>query len=963
MFDGRLLHPNDLESRPGHRLGEQIHAGQWNEMTTLRQFSSIDAGGLPIDAGASPIDDGATAAFSKALASAGSPAARLSAVISNSGANPSPATPAGTSGTASASPTARGAAAPAKAPGAGGGAKLDAASGAAGSDGSDSSPVDSAIDNSQYSSAQNLAQWAPLVAGLPADQRVAAEKALNRPIAVAKMLAAGGNDAKTAQAYLAANPAVKAALDTAAHGGAADGNISSHDISSFISTMQKQLGAAADTLSSYQQANPDADGQSLELVRQAALLQANLPITNAADPSVQGNGDKATGMTTQTGLLAIVNSNPGLSAALKTAGNLFTQPGMFAVLDQGGLQGVDLATHNPDNQFNEKNITDWVKSQAPTTGGQFASLISDAATRGAVSGVDTSNLNGAIFTNPKDYTGAQKAAALVQLQTTQAQVEAGSSLRKTDETDSELQQRIAQLQADPDVSAFLQQSVPQNEASIINSDSSLATAVQTRYVKDIVTGAGLQKDLDRVNADNAKNTDPNAPKESAASAVQDFSTELQLQTDLHPGAPTLEKVVAGNAALTSRLQSDYISDFSKGGEIKQLLSASGAAPADALSTVQGDEQAFESALDPAFVQSQSNQYSAKTAALLQPALIKSGSGQDVLAGLGGGPANLAEISKSVAASLSGQGQSPFSQADTQALINSFLQDLKSGTSLQDALAKVDPTSPSFDPGAGAGGAQLAATLRSNPNAASQVQALLTQVASSALLMNAQAAGGAGGGGESSDEKNQTALGKATYGLMGGEISSGIIASRLNKRGAKAAAAGDEDAADSATAAAAKFAIARDVLGGVGGLITAVLTLPSIGQMIKSGQSWQAALDIGAAGRGIVAASTTSVDGGILVAKKLAGDAAAKYTSGAVGRTIGSVAGRVVGSVAGESAGLATTEALGTVLGPAGVVLDGVLGAAFIITLIVQAVKKAHEKKAFDKTVDPTLEQYGITTPS
>jgi hypothetical protein len=774
------------------------------------------------------------------------------------------------------------------------------------------------------------------------------------------MLAAGGDDAKTAQAYLDANPAIKAALDTAAHGGKLDGKISKNDISSFISTMKKQLGAANDTLTSYQKQNPKADGQSLELVRQAALLQANLPITKAADPSVQANGDKATGFTTQTGLQAIVSSNPGLSSALKGASNLFAQPGMFTILDQGGLNGVSLATHNADGKFNQDNITGWVKNQAPTTGGQFASLIGDAATRAAVAGVDTSNLNGDIFTNPQNYSGAQKAAALVQLQATQAQVEAGSSLRKTGATDTELKQRIAQLQADPDVSSFLQQAVPASEASIVNSDPTLAAAVQTRYTDDIVTGAGLQQELDQVDADNAKHTDPNSPKGSDASALNDFSSELTLQSDLRGGnAPTMQQVVGNSSALTSRLQSAYANDFSNGGEIKQLLSVKGEKPTDALATTQADERSFESALDPNFLQSQSNLYSSTTSSLLQPALVKSGSSKDVLAGLAQGPANLDEVSQSVAASLSQQGQSPLSQADTQTLIRSFLKDIESGTSLQDALAKYDPTSKSFDPSAA--GAQLSVTLRSNPNAASEVHALLVSVASSALVINAQAASGDVAPGGSSGDGSAKALGNATYGLMGGEVSAGFASMYYEKQIAKAAAAGDTNAADAAAAKAASLSGARDILGGVGGAITAALTLPSVGALIKSGQQWDAALSVGAGARGIYAASSTSVDVGTFAAKRLAGSAAS-YASGSVGRTIAGVTGRVVGAVAGEIAGVAAAEAIGAAAGPAGWILDGVLGVAFIFTAIAQAVKTAHERKSFDKTVDPTLDQYGIAKP-
>lgn len=921
------------------------------------QFPAVDSG--------NPNDPSDEALFSSSSSSSSTDSAEISGVsTSDGGANPpSSGTSSGRSGAIGpngslvlASKNGGGADPTSGTTGSGGldaadpSAESDpAATGASATDGADTSPVDQAIDDSEYSSPEALAKWAPLVAGLPPDQQLAAEKALNRPLAAAEMLKAGGDEATKAQAYLDANPAVKSALDTAAHGGKADGNISKNDISSFISTMQKQLKAGSDTLSSYQKSNPNADDQSLQLVRDAALLQANLPITNAAD---KGEGDKANGMTTKAGLKAIASSNPGLSTVLTSAANLFSQPGMFAVLDNGGASGVSLATHAADGLFNEKNITQWVKDQAPTTGGQFATLISNAAVQSAVSGVDTSDLDGDIFTNPQNYTGAQKAAALVQLQNTQAQVEAGSSLRKVDDTDAELQDRISQLQADPDVVQFLQSSVPQSEASIVNSDPSLAAAVQNRYSQDIVTGNGLKEDLDRVSSDNAKNTDPKKAKESDASALNDFSSELALQSDLHGGAaPTLAQVVQSDSTLTNQLQSDYTKDFSNGGETKQLLSVKDAKATDVLSTVQSDEQSFEAALDPKFLQSQSDLYSSTTSALIQPALVKEGSSKDVLAGLSDGPAGLDEVSQSVAESLVQQGQSPLNQQDTQTVITSFLNDLHDGTSLQDALAKYDPTSNSYDPSAV--GSQFSETLQSNPAAADEVHTMLINVASSALVMKSQ--------GESVGDTADKALTYASYGLMGGEMSAAVASGYYRSQAAKAAADGNTDAADAASAKASYLSMTRDVLGGVGGGITAVLVLPSVAALIKAGQKWNAGLSVAAGTRGIYAATSTSVDLGILAAKR-AGGQSASYSSGTVGRAVGIAVGRAVGAVAGQAAGIATAEAIGAAAGPVGWILDGVLGVAFIFTAIGEAVKKAHERKAFDKTVDPTLDQFGITKP-
>jgi hypothetical protein len=98
--------------------------------------------------------------------------------------------------------------------------------------------------------------------------------------------------------------------------------------------------------------------------------------------------------------------------------------------------------------------------------------------------------------------------------------------------------------------------------------------------------------------------------------------------------------------------------------------------------------------------------------------------------------------------------------------------------------------------------------------------------------------------------------------------------------------------------------------------------------------------------------------GITTAAKEVGG---KWSGDALGRVAGSVAGRVVGTVAGEATGMAAAEAIGAAAGPVGWVIDGALGIGFAIEAIVEAVKKAHEKKEMSNTINPTLKQYGIQT--
>lgn len=936
------------------------------------------------------------------------------------------------------------------------------------------------IDNSSFSSPDSLAKWAPLVQGMPQAQQQAAEVALNRPMVAAQMLKSGDAGQKAAaQAYFDANPSMKAALDTAAHGGKPDGKISDHDIDSFVSKMSKQLDRASKTVSDYQKKNPSADGQSLQLVRQSALLQANMPILLGASPDKDG---KIGGEVTQAGIQAVAQNNPGLSSALTGAASTFSQPGMFGALDQGGKTGTDLATHNADGKFDENNITGWVNKQAPTTGGQFASLISDAATRSSVAGVDTSSLNSDVFANPQKYTGAQKAAVLVQLQTKQQQLDAGSSLRKSDDTNKAVVKDIAQLSADPDVQKYLGQATVANEKAIVGSDPSLANAVQTTYANDVVTGKALQDGLDGVARNNAdkKNT-----KETDGSAVSDFSQEAQLDSDLSDGqSATAAGIVGSNASLATRLQSDYQSDFSQGGELKQLQGEKKADLGTSLQTMEGDQQAFAGVLNPGFVQSQQAAYAQSSTQIA----TGDGSGKAVMDALGGGgsadPSDIAQsISETPPSQLYGTAQPSLTATDTKSLVNVFLNDLKSGTSVSDACAKFDPNSKSFDPKAADSG--LMSKLQANPQAASSARTMLQNLAQTALglpgsggaaaasggaaapgaaVFGGAAAGAAGPGGpvageasasqaaaggsaagaatagaadavtadatvaggpsyagsagsggstaagaqtqaaaasgggssassilgsgpvpssappsETASQRTQEGLMYSSIGMMGGSLAAGAAGLWNRKR------SGVDDAARAG--AASRISLAGEAAGGVGGALGAAFMLPGISSELKNGEGAQAGLSIAGSARGIVQGGALAYNVGRFAAGRTGG----QFAADGLGRLAGSVTGRVVGSmsgaaagtaagsaatgaVAGESGGevagevagrvvgVAAAEAVAAAAGPVGWAIDAAIGIGFVGEAIAAAVKKAHQRKAMDKTVDPTLKQYGIPTP-
>ncbi|WKV50960.1 type III effector HrpK domain-containing protein [Dickeya fangzhongdai] len=333
------------------------------------------------------------------------------------------------------------------------------------------------LDRSHYSDAKALEKWMPLLGSLPEQERESAAKALNRPIAAANMLKAGGAEAEVAMIYLRANPALMTALDTGKDGGKADGYISRRDSGAFIKNMTRSAQSAQRSLDDYRQAHPQADARSLRLVETSALLLANEPLLRAADPSrsaANAAPQSVSPLSRQTDLAALANGNPLLSPELQNAARLWSHPGLFSLLEHADVKGEKLARVPHDGKLSAGDIRSWIADQAPADDGQATALFHDAAALGLAGRTDISRLNDGVFAHPDRYSGAQKAATLVKLQQTLEQVAAGRQYRKTDETERALNERIGQLQQDADVVRHFEQAVPADALRLQMSDPQLA---------------------------------------------------------------------------------------------------------------------------------------------------------------------------------------------------------------------------------------------------------------------------------------------------------------------------------------------------------------------------------------------------------------------------------------------------------------------------------------------------------
>ncbi|KGA33953.1 type III effector HrpK [Pectobacterium brasiliense] len=336
-----------------------------------------------------------------------------------------------------------------------------------------------AIDSSEHSNARALEKWSPLLSDLPENEREKAAKALNRPLAAAKMLQDGGANAEKALVYLRDNPAIYTAMDTAKDGGRADGHISNRDTKSFIKNMEQRASDARHAVKNYREKNPAADAQSLRLVQSSALLLANEPLLNAADAKksyTHSPPQKNDRTSILTDLDAIVTDNPTLAPQLKAAARLWSHPGLFGILEHADVKGEKLARVPHDGKLMMKDMKSWIREQAPANSQDAADTLHNAAALGLAAKTDISKLNEAVFTQPQQYSGAQKSAALVKLQQTLEQVIAGREYRNTEETEKVLNQRIEALQKDGDVIQHFEQAVPREINTILLSDPSLAQA-------------------------------------------------------------------------------------------------------------------------------------------------------------------------------------------------------------------------------------------------------------------------------------------------------------------------------------------------------------------------------------------------------------------------------------------------------------------------------------------------------
>jgi hypothetical protein len=217
-----------------------------------------------------------------------------------------------------------------------------------------------------------------------------------------------------------------------------------------------------------------------------------------------------------------------------------------------------------------------------------------------------------VIDNPSAYTGEQKAAVMVKLQQTQQSVIAGRNLRKTEDA---LSDKIGQLQADPDVQAFLDKQIPAQERALVGSDPSLQKTVTEQFQR-VNSGQSLQTDMATAN----KTSEKHKIHADYSTAIGGMTAQLQMQRDLlgpDANVPDVTQIMDKRSDLQSRLKASYVTNFSEGGALKHMLGQKKANATDSLSAADVQKAVYDSVLPRDFVQGQQASYLQATVASLE----------------------------------------------------------------------------------------------------------------------------------------------------------------------------------------------------------------------------------------------------------------------------------------------------------------------------------------------------------
>lgn len=480
------------------------------------------------------------------------------------------------------------------------------------------------------------------------------------------------------------------------------GKVTRFTVSAFLTSLDNAANAAKDTWGTFKDTNGSADAVATRKATDASILQANLPVLDTAG----GAGAQVDGKFNLDDLKAAATTG-GLPAALSHAAASYADQGEFSALSSAGLD----PSKTSDGLVSNDTLKSYLSADAGTSVTDTLAGLRAAALQDVSEGGDPSKVTADYFKDPSKSTatGADKLAAIVQLEKTVARYNAGESAyvdstqtpnalktpgdyhetygdgptpgEQRDDFIKQVKDRIDTLSKDSDVASLVNDKMPGALQAIVASDPALKADLQTQF-DDASNTDSLQLDF--------KQTDDKGNPVSTTDALSTFVSNANEFAQALGITPDYSKALAeAPQDIKDKVKQGYDGIIS-GKEIDDLTK-SGTPQGDALIQAAADKTVYDSVLDKQTVQDGTDKFGDLTAKLGRDQLTDGKSGDDLLKGLGIDGENdpkLQQLIKDNLGGLTPAGQDQASASDVLRVVRSMVDSMRSGMKFDDAVAKV-----------------------------------------------------------------------------------------------------------------------------------------------------------------------------------------------------------------------------------------------------------------------------------
>ncbi|WP_210191852.1 type III effector HrpK domain-containing protein, partial [Rhodomicrobium sp. R_RK_3] len=299
--------------------------------------------------------------------------------------------------------------------------------------------------------------------------------------------------AKDVMDYAKAHPELVRAWDTNG-----DGKVTYDELKSFVVNTKSDIKSVAQAYKKYRENNPHANRTSDQMVRDAALVAANIHLIGGgvSDHLIEGQKGNEGEYVNKWQLYYFAQSNSQFSQDLKNAANLVSHEGMSRIFD---AHGDNPATAKSDYLFDAENITKWIASDAaPDTSVDFMTLMENVANADIIADVDLSEIGPEVFKG--DLDAKTTAAVLAKLVDMRLKLKAGDASNLWDPygkdglngnintVKRDLDKKIEILSNDQETLEYLRANAPKSLQSLINADPQLKAQLQHHYDYELSQG-------------------------------------------------------------------------------------------------------------------------------------------------------------------------------------------------------------------------------------------------------------------------------------------------------------------------------------------------------------------------------------------------------------------------------------------------------------------------------------------